>query len=221
MRPGEILALLMRHKLAVILVLVLAVGLLVDFKKTPPVYQETATVVFTSPVSTVNPNPYSSFGGNLVTAGDIILRILRSPASQQQVLAAGGSAAYSVQLVNLYNMEYPDYGLPYAEMAASSTSPAQAHQTFDIVTRQLFSILKSRQVLAKVHPVNRITIKLIGVSGPLPLQGSAKRSDAGLVLLTIIVLFSVVNGLDRRQRRQRAKSSGRFRAAHPEQALRE
>lgn len=212
------LVLLMRHKLAVILVLVVAVGVLVDFKKTAPVYQETATVVFTSPVSNINPNPYNSFGGSLVTAGDVILRILRSPASHQQVLAAGGSAAYNVQLVNLYNMEYPDYGVPYAIMTASSPSPAEAHQTFGIVTRQLFSVLKSRQVAAGVRPVNRISIKLVGVSGPLPLQGSSKRSDAGLFLLTIIVLFSVVNALDRRRQRRRAKTSVRFRTAHPEQA---
>jgi len=213
MRPGEVVALFLRHKIAVVLVLVIAVAVLVDFKKTPPQYAQTGTVVFTPPVSRLNPNPYNSFGGSLVLAGDVVMRIMHSPATQQQIQAAGGTAAYTLSLVNLYNMEYPDYGDPYGDLTTSSTDPAIARRTFNIVEQKLADTLLSRQQMANVHRENRIGIKMVGISGPTAQYGSSKRAYIGFLLLTIIIGFSVVNGLDRRRQRRRVASRSRLRAA--------
>jgi hypothetical protein len=195
----EIGALLRRHKIAVILVLLLALAIAIDVKKTPQVYQESATVVFTVPVSAANPNPYFSFNEDLIPTGSVIISILMSPASQQRVRKAGGSAQFNVVLVNLYNLEYPYHGVPYATLTTTSESLAAVHRTFVVVAQQLDSILASRQ--ASVTPHNRITAKIIGDSGPIVASGSRKRTYAGLVLLTVVVAFTLANSLDRRRRR--------------------
>ena len=67
----EIAALLRRHLIAVLAVLVLALWVVHDFKATPTVYNDGATVVFKPPVSQRYPNPYESGGGSVVAASMI------------------------------------------------------------------------------------------------------------------------------------------------------
>jgi hypothetical protein len=198
----EIAALMRRHLLAVTFVFVLAAAVLYDFKSTPPMYQESATVVFTAPSSVANPNPYSSFGGDLITTGEVMIRTLMSPAGQQRVREAGGTADFGVGLVNLYNQEYPDYSDPYATMSVTSVNPSAVHLTFAVVARQLAGILASRQAQAKVPPHNRITAHVIGDTGVTALRGSSKRTYAGVVLLTVVTAFMVSIWLDRRRGRR-------------------
>jgi len=205
----EIAALMRRHFIAVMAVFILAAGVLYDFKSTPQTYQESATVVFTPPTSLQNPNPYSSFGGSLITAGEIMIRFLMSPQGQQRVRAAGGTADFNVALVNLYNQEYPDFGDPYAILSASSDNPAAAHATFVVVARQLLGILAAKQAQAGVSPHNRVAARVVGDSGPVVQHGSSKRAYAGVLLLTIVPAFMVAISLDRRRDRRRGARRAR------------
>jgi hypothetical protein len=198
----EIAALMRRHFLAVMVVFVLAAAVLYDFKTSPRLYQESATVVFIAPSSLANPNPYSSFGGSLITAGEVMIRLLMSPQGQQRVREAGGTADFNVALVNLYNQEYPDFGDPYAILSAAADNPAAAHATFVVVARQLLGILASRQARYGVAPHSRVTAHLVGDSGPVVQQGSSKRAYAGVFLLTIVAAFMVAISLDRRRGRR-------------------
>jgi hypothetical protein len=196
MTVGEIAALARRHWVVVAVVLVLAGAALHSIKNSPPGYQESSTVIFIAPKSNNFPNPYDSDSdAPLITTAEIAVRAMMSPQSQRLVQAAGGSADFKVELVNLYNQEYPDYGVPDATITTAGTSWEATHSTYVIVTRQLASRLAAMQAGVKAR--NRITANTVGDSGPIIQIGSPKRVYAGVILLTLIAFFLLAIFFDR------------------------
>ena len=196
MTVGEIAALVRRHWVVAAVVLVVAVAALYTVKKTQPGFQETSTVIFIAPKSNNFPNPYDSDNdAPLITTGEIVMRQIMSPQTQSLVQAAGGTGSFNVQLVNLYNQEYPDYGVPDITVTTQASSPEAAHNTYVIVTRLITSRLAANQ--AGVEPRNRITADVVGDSGPIIQTGSPKRAYAGLLLLAMIAFFLLAIFLDR------------------------
>jgi len=193
----EIVGLLRRHIVAVLLVVLIAAGVGYTLKRTPMTYQESATVVFTSPSSSAFPNPYLSLSNALVdTAGLIAIEVM-GPQGLQQVKAAGGSAAYDVQLYNLYNLEYPDYGDPYDTVTVTATDPEQVQRTFDLVTQLIYADLAAAQAAHGVPAPSRIIAQSVGGTGVLAQPGSHLRVYIGLLILLIVSAFSVAALLDR------------------------
>jgi uncharacterized protein involved in exopolysaccharide biosynthesis len=209
MSLAEIAALLRRRKVIVVVVLVLAVGILLVIKKTPQTYQESATVVFTGPRSVAFPNPYSHFSGDLISTGYLAMLRLNSLESAQKIRADGGSAQYSVKLVNLYNLQYPAYDVPYATLASWSQDPAAAQRTFAVVERHLNAVLVSFQ--ANIAPENRIISRVVGDSGAVAIAGSSKRVYGGMLLLTMVLTFMAASALDRQREGRRLVVGRRFR----------
>ena len=80
-------ALLRRHFIAVLAVLVLALWLVHDFKATPMVWNESATVVFSPPISQRYPNPYEAGGGSIITGAGVIANYVNGSVGQQLVSA--------------------------------------------------------------------------------------------------------------------------------------
>ena len=113
-------------------------------------------------------------------------KILASPQAQRQIREAGGTADVGMQLTNLYNEEYPDYGEPLAMLTTASQSPADAHRTFVIAARLLDHLLAARQAQAGVSPGKRIFAQIVGDTGPIVQAGSPKRALGGLALLTAV-----------------------------------
>jgi len=219
MTVGEIAALVRRHWVAAAVVLVLAGAALHSIKSSPPGYQESSTIIFIAPRSNNFPNPYDSdIDASLITTAEVVVRDMMSPQSQSLIQAAGGSADYSVELVNLYNQEYPDYGVPDATITTTATSWEAAHSTYVIVARQLTNRLAGVQ--AKVKQRNRITAVIVGDSGPIIQTGSPKRVYAGLVLLTVVAFFMLAIFLDRHPGLawRRARSRGAIPLARRRQA---
>lgn len=204
MSLAETVALLRRHVLAVTMVLVVAMGLAYNVKRSPVTYQESATVVVTAPISGVNPNPFDSYSGTLITAAEVVSRWIMGIQGQQQVRAAGATGTFNVALLNLYNQEYPNYSDPDVTVSATASDPVAVHNTFTIVSRLFSSYLEAREVQAGVEPVNRIGMYTAGDSGPLRQTGTPKRAFAGLILLTIAMLLLVSIFLDRHPIRPRA-----------------
>jgi hypothetical protein len=203
--PQAIAALLCRHIAAILVVLAIAASVAYALRRAPIQYQDSATMVFVAPASTMFPNPLTSLSISLIdTAGTIAVSVM-SPQGQQDVERAGGTISYDVELVNSYNIEYPDYSDPDVTITAEAASPAQAQHTFNLVTQTLRRELLFDQ--AGVLPINRISAVVIGVTGPVSQRGSAKRVFAGLLALTMVAIFSVAGFLDRhpiRIRRLRA-----------------
>jgi hypothetical protein len=210
----ELAALMRRHVVAVMVVLVLAASVGYMLRHTQPSYEETATMILATPDSAANPNPYNVFSVSLIDTGDVMVRTLMGPQGQQQVRAAGATGTFDVALVNLYNEEYPNYQ-PYITVIGISQDPAEAHHTFAIVSKVLSDNLAAAQAKQGVPPVDRITGTIVGDTGPLVQSGSSKREYVIFVVLTIIAVFTVALFLDRHPfRLRRTYLTRRYLRAH-------
>jgi hypothetical protein len=210
--------LLRRHFVAVLGVLVLAIGVVHMFKTTPTTYMDGATVVFNPPVSGPNPNPYESSGGSIITAGGVISAFMSGPQGQRLVQAAGGTMPYDVKLINSYNQDYPDYSSPEVAVTVTGTDLAGVVRTYAAVIKVLNEQVVSRQAASGAPRRDRITTKLVGNPGPLALEGSSKRALGGLLLLTAIAVFAVMIFFERhpvRLRRRGRSRPGARRAGYP------
>jgi hypothetical protein len=182
----------------VVATFLLAAGVGYGIEINPPMYLESATVEFSLPKTQNAPNAYYMFAPSLITSGEAMVQILMSPAAQRRIGAAGRGARVSLALVNLYNEEYPYYGVPLATLTAASPVAADARRTFAAAARELGLVLAARQKQAGVPPRERISARILGDSGPIVQAGSRTRVFGGLALLTAIAAGLAWNGAGRR-----------------------
>ena len=214
----EIGALLRRHFIAVLAVLVLALWLVHDFKAAPMVYNDSATVVFKPPVSQRYPNPYESGGGSIITAAGVIATYVNGSEGQKLVSAAGGTLPYTTQLINAYNQDFPNYSAPEVDVEVDGTDLAAVTRTYAAVIQVIKDQTVARQVAVKAPKRDRIHAIVIGDPGPLAQPGSSKRTLGGLMLLTLVGIFAVAVFFDRHPIRLRElgrSRRGAGRAAYP------
>jgi hypothetical protein len=190
------------------IVLFLAVGVRYDVASNPPVYAERASVVFSLPKSQTAPSAYLIFAPSLIATSEAMVEVLLGPQGRQQIRAAGGTAGVSIALVNLYDQEYPNYGVPLANLTISSPRAANVHPTFVIATRLLRQLLTARQASLNVRPHNRISAHVIGDSGLTSQDGSPKRVLAGLAVLALIAYSALCGFLGRRGAAKRLSRHG-------------
>lgn len=191
------LALLRRHFVAVLVILVIAVGIEYSFKHSAPSYAEVGTLVFIPPVSGAHPNAYAAVGGSILEAAGTLAVQAMNLREQQQVQRGGGNAAYDVELLNSYNLEYPNFSNAYLMVSTASADPVAVHRTYVLVSHLLTSQFQAQQVAFGATPNNRIQIVMAGDTGPLEQQGSSKRALIGLFILTIVAVFAAASFLDR------------------------
>jgi hypothetical protein len=203
--PQAIVGLIRRHLIAVLVILLATVALTYYLKRTQQPYMDSATVVFTSPASKAFPNPYASFGGSLVEAAGVVAISMMSPQGQDQVRAAGGTGSYQVSLVNSYNLEYPDFSLPDLGVSTSSVNPAEASRTMAVVTQMIARNIEQRQAAYRVPMQNRIGVRVLGESGPLPTKGSMKRVYGAVLVLAIVAALGIASFLDKHPVRLRRR----------------
>ena len=197
-----------RSRLALVAAtLLLAAGAGYDIKISPPTYLESAIVELSLPKAYNAPNAYYMFAPSLITSGEVMVQILMSPSAQRQIGAAGRGTRVSLALVNLYNEEYPDYGVPLATLTAASPVAADAHRTFASAARVLGLLLAARQRQMGVRPRLRISAQILGDSGPIIQTGSRARVFGGLALLAAIAAGLAWNGAGRRGRGSQAEAS--------------
>lgn len=187
--------LLPRHLYTLVVVLILAAVSAQRIDRAPEPYVESATVVLAAPnVSSIN-SPYSTVSASLVTTSAVVVESLNGSYAQGLVRQAGGTTDFNLALVNLYNEDYPDYSYPLATLTAQATDRVAAHRTFTAVLTVLQRLLAERQTGAP--PLGRISIHVVGDTGPFIQRGSLKRSLAALGLLTAITVAILCGLLDR------------------------
>ena len=181
----------------VVATLLLAAGAGYDIKSSPPMYLESATVELSLPKTQNAPNAYYMFAPSLIASGETMVQILMSPSAQRQIGTTGRGATVSLALVNLYDEEYPYYGVPLATLTAASPVAADAHRTFVAAARVLGLLLAARQEQLGVPPPERISAQILTDSGPIIQAGSRARTFGGLALLAAIVAGLAWNGAAR------------------------
>ena len=188
-------ALMRRHLLAVIVMLILAAGVAYDIKSTPPTYSESASVAFTVTKFLAWPNLPATIRKPLIATEVMMTQALMTRPARQQVSAAGGTARLDI---SPFNLQFPDYAEPIATVTAAGPSKAGVQRTFTVAVRLLQERLAALQAQAGVSPRDRIRASLVADTGPLAQPGSPARVFAGLVLLTVVAVFMVTSFLDRR-----------------------
>jgi hypothetical protein len=188
----DIASLMRRHIVAVAVILVIALAMGFDLLHAQPLFNQTATVDFRT-----QQDPFvETFP--LVATGDLITRAMISPQAEQRVRQAGGTAGYQVSLVNLYNIEYPNYSVPYTTVSVTAGNPADVRNTFNAVMRVMGEELEVRQAGNGIRPANQIGLSVLsGTQGVVPLSGYPKRTLIALLVLTVIALFLVTAFLDK------------------------
>jgi hypothetical protein len=184
------LFLLFRHWpriLAIALTLAITAGIGVYIVRSRPSYVESATVLFTTPNLNSSEAAYTWQAQSLISTGSVISRIIMSPQAKRKIILAGGTAAYSLTLINLYNQDYPDYSYPEATLSASSANPASTRRTYLIAKQMLVKTLASWQRRAGAPRRHRIVAQVTDDSGPVARTGSRKRALAGLLLLGLVL----------------------------------
>jgi hypothetical protein len=187
---------------AVAVVLILAAGVGYRIKETPPVYLQSATVIFSVPESQTVPDVYEYLAPSLIATAGSMVEVMMSPEYQRRVRAAGGTADYDLALMNFYNEDYPNYSEPAATLKSDSPSPAAARRTFSVAFGLLQDLLSVRQQEAGVPPPDRILAGYVGNTGPIIQAGSPKRVFGGLALLTVVAASVVWRFLRPRPRWQ-------------------
>jgi hypothetical protein len=177
--------------------LLLAAGVGYGIETSSPGYVESATVELSVPKTQNAPNAYYMFAPSLITTGEVMVQILMSSPVQRQIGAAGRDASVSFALVNLYNEEYPYFGLPLVTLTAASPAAADAHRTFVVAARVLGHLLAARQEQLGVPPRERILAQVLGDSGPVAQVGSRARVLGGLALLAVMAASLAWNGAGR------------------------
>jgi hypothetical protein len=161
-------------------------GLAIHIEQNRPDYGESATVLFTMPAANSSTTGYTWQAEALISTGSVISQIVMSPQIEHKVAQAGGTAAYSLTLVNLYNQDYPDFGYPEATLSVHSANPVSTHRTYLIAKRTLIETLASQQKQAGAPRGDRIVVQVADDSGPIPRTGSPKRALGGLLLLGLV-----------------------------------
>jgi hypothetical protein len=193
----ELAALMRRHTVALMIIVVATAGLAFAIERTPVTYQESGTLAFTARKTSADPNPYASLNDALIDAAGVLTVLAVSPQSHEQVKADGGTALFNIALVNGYNLQFPDFNEPYATLNTTSGNVSAVIRTFTLVIQLLHHELEMRQSQVHVRGADRIVMHVLAVTGPAPQLGSFKRVFGGLFALMLVLMFSVAIFLDR------------------------
>jgi len=195
--PPDIVAMLRRHLIAVAVACLAVLGFGYHLAHVNPGYTDVGTIGFIAPQ-----DPLTGFANARGTQAIRVVtaEYMMGAAARQQVRAAGGTAAYDVELVNSYNQEFPDYSQPYVTVTTNSLDPTAALNTYNTVVSVLMRNLAERQAQQGVRPKMQITALQVNTTGPTVQSGSHKRLYAAIVVLMIVAAFMTASVLDRRRR---------------------
>lgn len=168
--------------LAAVLMLLLVVDR--DIKHTPPTYVDNATIVFMTNIRSLELSPNSTVDGSLITTDAVAVGNLMDSQSKTLVREAGGTADFNLSLINFDNQDFPEYSYPLAALMTQSANPLVAQRTFNAAVEVLRHLLAGLQLT--VRQADRISLSVVGVTGPVRKPGSLKRSLAAIGLLAVI-----------------------------------
>jgi hypothetical protein len=186
MRIPVVASLKQGRVLAVAVVLIAAICTTYDIRTAAPPYSDGATVIFYAAPKLADSVGEASFNQSLIVTEAMLAETMMS-----HVPSPAGTIQIQALPCNRSDLEYPDYAEQCATLTATSPGVAAVHQAFWLAYRELRSRLAKLQASSGVVPQNRIGTYLVGMSGPVPQQGSRARVLAGLTVLTLIGMVTV------------------------------
>ena len=177
---------LRRRVMSAAAVLIVAAGAGYDIKTAPPPYADGATVIFSAAGRLAHFVGEPNFDQSL-----IITEVMLAQTMSGHVRTADGTTQLQSLPCNRSDLEYPDYAEQCATLTAIAPGAAAARQALALAYRMLSGRLAALQSEFRVISRNRIHTSLVGMSGPLPQQGSKARVLAGLALLTLMAVLTV------------------------------
>jgi hypothetical protein len=190
----ELARMFRRHWVAMLIVVIVTGAVALNFRHTTPLSQDSGNVAFS-----VAPGLATGLETDtLIITADTMVRWLNGPQGASSVLRQGGTDDYQFGLVNFYDQEYPVYAVPMATLTTTSYDPAVAQRTFNAAFHAIQQKLQTQQLIAGVPRGARVSASVVGSStGPVTLDGSHKRTYAGLALLALMVAYFTGRLLDR------------------------
>ena len=206
-----------RTTITVLAVLIVAAGGVYDVRTTPPPYADGATVIFSAANRLAQSVGVPNFDQSL-----IITEVMLAQTTTGHVRTSAGTTELQALPCNRSDLEYPDYAEQCATLTTTAPGAAAARRALSLAYRLLSARLVKLQAASGVVPRNRIRTYLVGISGPIPQQGSKARVLAGLALLTLIGVLTVSRFVARHGGtwRFRRRRSGRRRSRRPTTAPR-
>jgi capsular polysaccharide biosynthesis protein len=210
---GSILWKYKRVTIPVIVLTIIAMFYVVALK--PPVYQAKADILLGNPpaaptaaqiaanpkLGKVNSNNQFVGLGNLVLVADIVIEVVSSPATQQQLVAQGVTTSYSAALD--VSFESP----PAVVITGQGSSPAVAEENAQIVTKAAEGDLYDMQKKQGINPTYMITSTeyVKPTSATSSSSGALRKLIEVLVLglFVLLVAVSIAQGLAERKNRKR------------------
>ena len=186
---------------ALSVVLTISASAAYDIRKAPVLESDGATVIFfVNHQLAHTPEQVDSISESLIAT-----EVLLAQTTMKYMSTTGGKVQISAIPCNRSNLEYPDYEEQCATLTATAASAVTVRQAF----WQAYQVLRSRllrlQITSAAPARNRIRTYLVGMSGPVSQTGSKVRVFAGLAVLTLIGILTVLRFFTLRQDRTRVR----------------
>jgi hypothetical protein len=197
MSPQQLAGAIRRQVVAVVIVLVVALGLGYRLVHINPGYADTGTMSFIAPKTSASLFADSQ---SLLVMDELAVSSAMSARGHAAVRREGGTSDYDVALVNLNTEDFPNYSDPYLTVTVTALGAAPAQQTFAAVLRVLRAYVNGIQQRQGANPRYWIQMRQISTaagSGPVAQKGSSIRVLGSLGALAIVVAILLATFLDR------------------------
>jgi hypothetical protein len=200
----QLAALAGRHAFAVCLILLMTVGVAIDFIYTQSGYLDTATVALEPKsfmrVEPVDANQNFLQNSSLIITCQLLVMRLSGPQGEAQLHQAGVTGDFAVSVVNSSNLDTPSYANPDLSVSVAARSPDTTHDQFIEAMRVIAADIADLQTDNHFSAQDRFVMYTLSDSGPISQRGSLIRSYAALIFLSMVAIFLTCRFLDRRSR---------------------
>lgn len=204
MSVGQLANLARRHLFAVFLILLVAAGVAIDFRYTPPYYKDTATVALEpasfASVKALNINQDFLQNSSLIATCQLLVMELSDQRQGVQLRTAGVTGKFAVSVVNDSNADTPTYPYPDLSVSVTNSNPNTTHRQLIAAMQVIRADIAVLQAGKKISPQDRLVTYTLSDSGPVSQRGSMVRTYAALLFLSLVAMYLTCRFLDRRSR---------------------
>ncbi|WP_084964937.1 hypothetical protein [Thermoactinospora rubra] len=200
MAPTDFVRLFWRHRLLVLVALLLTGLALALVATARPVYYESAGVWYVAPDDDYPRSRLENFSPSLIVMGELSVVTLSGDRGRRLVRDLGGTADYTVELVNHGNLETPYHDQPYVLLTVTSRDPEEVNATMRALVNALQQEVQDRQAAMGARERWHVTTEVLTrTPDPVTLSGSRARALGGVLLAGLVGMWLAVSWAERRR----------------------